>query len=58
MRLESRQRTGAADDAPADVELKPDTTKPELSYFPDSLWQTRILPQKVCSSRRVIHILT
>lgn len=63
MRLESRQRTGAADDAPAPVpaavELIPDTKQPELhSHFPDSMWQTGIRPQEVCSSRRVIHILT
>lgn len=60
MRLETRQRTRAADVAPvpAAVELIPDTKQPELrSHFPDSPWQTGILPQEVCPSRRVIHIL-
>lgn len=54
MRLETRQRTRAADVAPvpAAVELIPDTKQPELrSHFPDSLWQTGILPQEVCPSR-------
>lgn len=61
MRLESRHQTGAADEAhaPAPAELIPDTKQPELhSHVPDLVWQTGILPQEVCSSRRVIHILT
>lgn len=57
MRLESRQRTRAADDAPvpvpAAVDLIPDIKQPELhSHSSDSLWQTGCLLKSLLLSQR------